>query len=305
MNKAIEKRKEESLTVEKFIKDRSAEFAKVLPGHLSAERMIRLALSAIRTTPHLHECSIQSVAISMMACSALGLEPNTPVGHAYLIPYRCNIAKRGEPKRYEWRCQLIVGYRGMIELFYRSGAVESVQAFPVFDGDKFEVSYGLNPDLVHVPSNDPNRWNPKKLTHTYVVVRLKDSKTPLWAVMDRQQIELHRQRSMAKNSGPWVTDYIAMALKTVVRYVSKWVPFSVEKVNAAQAIEASIEAMNPAAAIGALGPDASEASLRLLEGIPEDVEPTVEDREARTLDDVADDLTEEQAERAAIESEGE
>ena len=279
---AIEK---QPITVLDFVREHTADFAQVLPKHLNAERMSRLALSAIRTTRHLSECSIQSVAVSLMACSALGLEPNTPLGHAYLIPYRCNVAEKGEPKRYEWRCQLVVGYKGYIELFYRSGVVDFVQAFPVFVGDEFRVTYGLDNDLVHIPSTDPLRWRPEKLTHVYAVIRVKDQPKPLWTVLDRAQIELHRSRSMARDSGPWVTDYIKMALKTAIRDITPWVPFAVDRAAIASVAEAAFEASDPAKVVIALGPDAIDATDHLLAGVPDDA-PPVPDEPASTLEDL-------------------
>ena len=286
MTQAIEKRREKPITVLGFLEKKKDEFTKVIPKHMSADRMMRLALSAINTTPHLSECTIQSVAVSLMACSALGLEPNTPLGHAYLIPYNSKVKRNGQWTK-EYRCQLIVGYKGYIELFYRSGIVDSVQAFPVFDGDRFEVTQGLHPDLVHVPSNERYRWNPDKLTHVYAVIRLKDSETPIWSVMDRHQIELRRARSMAKDSGPWVTDYVAMALKTVIRDIVRWVPFSVERLAAASETEGALEAGKADCAILALGPEATEASERLLDGVPKD-EPAddIEVTEKPTLDTI-------------------
>jgi recombination protein RecT len=282
--KAIEKVENKPITALDFIQSHKNEFATVIPQHLSADRMMRLALSAIRTTPHLAECSIQSVAVSLMACSALGLEPNTPLGHAYLIPFNCSVKTNGQWRK-EWRCQLIVGYRGFIELFYRSGVVDSVQAYPVFEGDKFEVKLGLHPDLVHIPSSDKNRWNPSKLTHVYGVINLKNSERPMWSVMDRNQIDMRKERSKARDDGPWNTDFVAMALKTIIRDMHRWVPFSVDKVSAAAASEGAFEAGNPRGAIIALGPDAQESAGLLLEGVPEDEQS--EPDEKPTLNTVA------------------
>jgi len=285
MTQTIEQVKK-PMTVLGFLEAKREEFSKVIPKHMSADRMMRLALSAINTTPHLDECTIQSVAVSLMACSALGLEPNTPLGHAYLIPYNCKTKKNGNWTK-EYRCQLIVGYRGYIELFYRSGVVDSAQAFPVFEGDEFEIKMGLHPDLIHVPSKDKYRWDPKRLTHVYAVIRLKDTETPIWAVMDRNQIEQRRARSKAKDDGPWITDYVAMCLKTVIRDIVRWVPFSVDRLAAASETEGAIDAGRADRAILALGPEATEASERLLEGVPEDEPETIEVTEKPTLDTVA------------------
>lgn len=288
MNKALDKPKngkpDETISVLSFIKKNSSEFAKVIPQHMNADRMLRLALSAIRTTPHLSECTVQSVAVSLMACSALGLEPNTPQGHAYLIPYKCRISKRNEPYRFEYRCQLIIGYRGLIELFYRSGAVQSVQAYPVFKGDQFSIKYGLNQDLVHIPCDDPKRYSEKRLTHVYAIVRLKDGADPIWVVMDRNQIDMVKRRSKAGDEGPWETDYISMAMKTVIRAISRFVPFSVDKISAASSAETAIEAGYARRAVNALGPDVEMNAARLLEGVKDDEPITYEmDEEVHQL----------------------
>jgi recombination protein RecT len=237
---------------------------------MSAERMTRIALSAIRTTPNLAKCTIQSTAVSLMACSALGLEPNTPTGHAYLIPYNTSFKDANGQWKKEYRCQLIIGYKGYIELFYRSGAVESVQCFPVFEGDFFEYSLGLHPELKHTPSKDVNRFNSKKLTHAYCVIKLKGSDTPFWSVMDKGTIEGHRSRSKAADDGPWKTDYVKMALKTVVRDVVPWIPYSVEKPQVAAAFENAAYLGNTKSALLSLGNGAVDASDRLLEGVTED-----------------------------------
>ena len=92
MTEAIEKYQ----TTEEFLNKHAEDFASVLPTHMSKDRMMRIALSALRTTPDLAKCTIQSVAMSLMGCSVLGLEPNTPLGHAYLIPFNKNVAPKGK-----------------------------------------------------------------------------------------------------------------------------------------------------------------------------------------------------------------
>ena len=115
-----------------WIEKHAQDFALVLPKHLTPERMVRLAVSAVRTTPKLAECPIATVASSLMACATLGLEPNTPMGLAYLIPRR---NKRHGNKQ---ECTLLVGYQGLKELMYSSGYVSSVKAREVYEGDLFE-----------------------------------------------------------------------------------------------------------------------------------------------------------------------
>jgi recombination protein RecT len=236
--------------LERFIERHSGDFAMVLPSHLTPERMARLALSAVRTTKGLRECTLASFASSIMACATLGLEPNTPLGHAYLIPRKM----KGVPT-----CTLIVGYQGLIELMYRSGVVASVKAEPVFKDDQFQCEKGLNPVLRHVPGDSDD---PRSLTHVYTIVRWKGGGEPLWDVMTRRQIDARRAIGGRREYSPWETHYIEMACKSGVRGIAKWVPSSTERPALHQAIayEERVERGAMAQAIGALG-DAPAALL--------------------------------------------
>lgn len=225
-----------------------SEIERAVPRHLTGDRLARVALTALRTTKGLSDCTQASFAGCVMACAALGLECNTPLGQAYLIP------RKGE-------CTLVIGYQGMLDLIRRSGLVASIQAFPVFKGDVFEYEQGLNPKLRHIPSQAEDRENKKNLTHAYAIVRLKDKDAdPIVCVMSKAQIDARRGRSMAKDSGPWSTDYVAMALKTVVRDAFKWAPRSAEMAQAARVEDVS-ERHGGAAIINELPEETAKALL--------------------------------------------
>lgn len=192
-----------------------------------------------------------------MACSVLGIEPNTPMGHAYLVPFKNS--KRGG----QYDCQLIIGYRGLAELMYRSGIVSSVRSIPVFEGDEFDYELGLHPDIKHRPGKDADRGaNPDKLTHVYPLIHLREpGMQPIWDVLNRAQVEQRRRRSAASSSGPWVSDYVRMAMKTGIRSIATWVPSSAEKtqaLSAAVAYEEASERGRNIQAVTALGDQASE-----------------------------------------------
>ncbi len=246
-----------------FLQKHSQEFAMVMPKHLNPDRMVRVAMSAVRKTKGLGDCDLGSFASAIMACSVLGLEPNTPLGHAYLIPFKRE-------------CQLIIGYKGLVELMYRSGIVSSVQCRAVFDGDKFKYQFGLHPDIQHEPAG--NNFDPRKLTHVYPVIKLREQgMDPIWDVLDRDQIEQRRRRSKAGGGGPWSTDYVAMARKTGIRSIATWVPSSVERPHmTALAYESSQERGRPQEAIGALGERAQEA-LYQLGTFPKEPDPVGDD----------------------------
>lgn len=252
---AVTKAAAKDNTLAGFLESIKGEMARALPRHMTPDRMARVALTALRTTPHLAECTRESFAASIMACAALGLEPNTPLGQAYLIPRKNN--RNGG--RYE--CSLIIGYQGLLDLARRSGSVAGIQAFPVFEGDRFVVSYGLNPKLEHVPCDDQNREEPGRLTHVYAIVRLKDAGSePLFTVLSRAQVEKRRNRggSASGSFSPWQTDYVAMSLKTAIREVIKWAPRSAEMVRA-ETVELAHE--SGAAPFAALPEESARALL--------------------------------------------
>lgn len=196
----------------------------VMPKHMSSERMYQIALSAVNTTPKLAECSPATILSCVMKCSALGLEPSAVdgLGRAYILPYR---SKQG------MQAQLILGYRGMIALARRSGEIKDISARAVYKGDEFEYSFGLDEKLHHRPAAREHEQG-EKPTHVYMVAHFKDGGHYM-DVMTAQEVEAVRKRSKAANNGPWVTDYEAMAKKTVIRRAFPYLPVSVEAQNAA------------------------------------------------------------------------
>ena len=149
-----------------------------------------------------------------MQAAQLGLEPNTPLGQAYLIPYR-NHGKM--------ECQFQVGYKGMVDLFYRSGG-KILQSEEGYENDAFDFSFGLEPQLRHVPARS-DRGAP---THVYAVFRTKDDGYG-FAVMSMDDVRSHAEKySKAYSSGPWKTNFEEMAKKTVIKKALKYAPMSVE-----------------------------------------------------------------------------
>ena len=90
-----------------------SQIAAALPKHCTPERMIRAGLTAITKTPELANCTQESFFAAMLSLSQWGLEPDGR--HAHLIPYKRT-------------CQLIIDYKGYVQLCYRSGMVKSIIA---------------------------------------------------------------------------------------------------------------------------------------------------------------------------------
>lgn len=186
-----------------------------LPSVITGERFARMVLTAMSNTPQLASCTPKSFLGAMMQAAQLGLEPNTPLGEAYLIPFR---------NHGTLECQFQVGYKGMISLAHRSGLY--VQAHEVYENDEFDVEYGLDPKLVHKPVfND--RGN---VVAYYGMWKDKDGNFG-FEVMSREDIEAHARKysqSYGKGFSPWKTNFDEMAKKTVIKKALKYAPLTTE-----------------------------------------------------------------------------
>lgn len=198
-----------------YLKKAENEIARALPKHITPERMSRIAFTTIRSNPKLLECTIESLMGCVMLSAQFGLEPG-PLGHCWIIPY--NNRKKGIVE-----AQFQIGYKGYLELVNRSNAVKSFTAMVVCKNDHFEYEEGSEPKLIH----RPNFENPGERRLVYAIAHLKDGG---WrsVVMTIKEVEAIRARSQSADSGPWVTDYDAMAKKTVAKQLCKWLPLSIE-----------------------------------------------------------------------------
>ena len=186
-----------------------------LPSVITGERFAHMVLTAMSNTPQLASCTPKSFLGAMMQAAQLGLEPNTPLGEAYLIPFR---------NHGTLECQFQVGYKGMISLAHRSGLY--VQAHEVHENDKFDVEYGLDPKLVHKPVFK-DRGN---VVAYYGMWKDKDGNFG-FEVMSREDIEAHARKysqSYGKGFSPWKTNFDEMAKKTVIKKALKYAPLTTE-----------------------------------------------------------------------------
>lgn len=191
----------------------------VLPKHLTPERALRLAYTAIQQNPKIGQCSQVSIFNAVVEASMLGLEIGGPIGHAHIVPYK------GEAK-------FIPGYKGYMDLAYRSGLVTNFSFHPVYEKDQFKYSYGLRPTLEHIPCEDED---PGYLKYAYAVVHYKTGGFD-FEVVDKRIIESVKKRSPGakSNFSPWNTEDVwVMWCKTAVRRLAKRVPQSPELQRAA------------------------------------------------------------------------
>lgn len=200
-----------SKTMQQYIKLMEGEIAKALPSVITPERFTRMVLSALSVNPKLGHCTPQSFLGAMMTAAQLGVEPNTALGQAYLIPFKNHGVLEA---------QFQLGYKGLIDLAYRSGDVSIIQAHVVYENDDFTYELGLDPTLKHVPAK-ANRGNPVAY---YAMFKTKDGGYG-FEVMSVEDAREHAKRySKSFGNGPWQTNFDEMAKKTVLKRVLKYAP---------------------------------------------------------------------------------
>lgn len=239
-------------TVAAFFDKNKATLQAVLPKHVSPDRMLKIALGALRTTPKLMDCTVESLFGAVVQCAQLGLEPNTPMGHVYLIPFDKKKQQGGQWIVERTDVQIVIGYKGMLDLARRSGQIVSIAAHEVCERDEFDYAYGLDERLEHKPAMGDRG----DIIAFYAVAKLKDG-GHCFEVMSRAQVEGIRDNSQGykaaeanakryKKPGdsPWHNQFAEMGRKTVTRRLFKWLPMSIEMATAS-ALEGRSEAGQP------------------------------------------------------------
>jgi recombination protein RecT len=199
--------------------DRNApELDKLLGPSLSVEQFKTAALTYLRLNPKLYECEPMSVVGGLRLGAQLGLALG-PLGHFYLVPFK------GE-------ATFILGYKGMIELAYRSGNVKRIEANVVREGDAFDFRLGSRAFLDFTPSGPPGE---REWRAVYALAETKQGGKP-FTVLYPEQVERRKARSAAAQSSysPWQTDTEAMWRKTAVRALQAFLP---QTEQLAQAVE--------------------------------------------------------------------
>ena len=224
-----------------MLEKRIGEIANALPKGWDEKRFVRIALTAISSNPKLAQACALSPATflgSMMNAAQLGLEPNTPMGKAYLLPYN-NIDKNTGKKTP--MVQFQIGYLGYIDLAFRSGKVKSITAEVRYEKDFWEYEKGTNEKLRHIPYDE---GDPGNAVGYYAVIHMKDTINPdgtksegavITSYMPKFRVLEHAKRfSKSYNkktgtfSGPWESDFDSMAKKTVLLQALKYAPKAAE-----------------------------------------------------------------------------
>lgn len=204
-----------------------------LPKHLTPDRLVRVAMTAVQRTPKLLDCDRTSFYGAVMMAAQLGIEPDGILGQGYIIPY-------GKT------AQFIPGYKGLITLARNSGEISMIAAHEVRENDQFDFDFGSGDPPTHKFKIGEERG---EVIAFYAIARFKDGSFA-WDMMPTREVDQIRDNSTgyqsakryAKNGvidSPWVNHYVEMGKKTLIRRLAKYLPLSVQK---AVEIEAAVDA---------------------------------------------------------------
>jgi recombinase, phage recT family len=205
--------------VRNLLMSMKGEINNALPQYLPADKFVRTSLTAINSNPKLLQCSPQSLLAAVMNSAQLGLEFNTPLGEAYLIPYGNQV-------------QFQIGYMGLLKLAHNTGQFKRITAKEVHENDDFDIDYGTG-EIKHKPvivgeSGDAIGY--------YAVYETKEGGRDSFYMSKEDAASYGRKFSKSFNSGPWKTNFDAMAKKSCIIQVLKYAPKAIDKPEIGQAM---------------------------------------------------------------------
>ena len=239
--------------MEDLIKRAAKELAKSLPSHMGPARIMQIYLTCLRLNPQLTKCTPASLIGALFVSAQLGLEP--VAGNAYILPF--NNSKNINGK---WvkvlEAQFLIGYKGLVTLFYRHEKAVQINWGVVHEKDDFSYQYGTEQFLKHIPAKEGG-----KVIGYYVVAVLqnggksfmymtkdaciahgqKHSKTFVTEEYDKKQGKRVKCEPHFLAQSPWVTSEELMCLKTTLIQLGKLLPLSIELQRAISADETSRE----------------------------------------------------------------
>jgi recombination protein RecT len=217
--------------------------AAVAGKFLSADRMLRLCVNAVKKTPLLLKCDPETVLGAMMASAALGLEPNTVQQQAFLIPYKARRQIGGQwVDVYE--CQFQVGYRGFVTLAYRSPHIQSFTSGAIHDGDLWENEAGSKTFLRHSVALKDRGPLIGSYAHAHLtsgrevscvlpldeILKIRgrsETFRSLTRAVENAESDKDRARAQAKLAEtPWVMWEDDMAAKSAIKKLAKGLPIA-------------------------------------------------------------------------------
>lgn len=252
-------------SIEGLLAKYEQEIKEALPAHIVGQQFMRLILQEFRLNPKLIQCEPASILGAVMTCARLGLEPG-PLGFVYLIPYQRRI-KQGTAWTQVLEAQVQVGYKGFVQLAYRSGQVANITPYTINANDRFEWHGGHQNEMVHEISDFQNRG---AVQGYYLVIQMKDGSKAVSRPWSVGEIETHRKKFAQTQNGAktpaWEKSFDTMAAKTVFKDMVRWFPISTELVALTTADERTVRSEKGESDLGELLSSIDYSDSEVIEG---------------------------------------
>ena len=215
-------------TVQIALETQRSEFEAALNGAIKTDQFMRLCATAwLAGGPQLQKANWPSFVFACVEAAQLGLKPGNILGECYILGAKDKWKGPGL-----W-ASLRIGYRGMMKLARRGGAVNDMNPEVVYENDDFRETKGTSRGLHHVPWYDPSvgAKEPGEIILAYSTARMRDGHVS-FHVVERAFID----RAAAKSGKPWEDKasnvwqehFEAMAMKTAIRRHCKFLPLPEE-----------------------------------------------------------------------------
>jgi recombination protein RecT len=273
-----------------------------IPRHMTPERMLSVFIQAVKKTPKLREVDTLSLLGAFVSVASVGLEPNTALQHAHIIPFEKNKwnPTTREREKVGVEVNIIFGYQGLLELVYRSGLLRSVHADVIWadedNPDHFRFHYGSGSELFHKPiggEHQPGEMPVWAYTHANMkgdaemfevmpmssILRIRDASQGYQSAMHwiDEANKKKKKPPVSSLETPWIKHFIPMAKKTAFRAAAKWLPKSIELASAISLDEAQERGRIPYGNV-------IEGKASVLDGSLEALTDEYTDREDMTFD---------------------
>lgn len=157
----------------------------------------------------LQSCDPQKVAMECLKAASLNLPLVKGLGFAYVVPYK-NVPT------------FIVGYKGLIQLAQRSGQYRFLNADAVYEGEEVKLNRLTGQfEIVGEKKSD-------KAIGYFAYFQLINGFEKYFYMTAEEVTAYGKKYSKAFESGPWKTEFDAMAKKTVLRRILKFGPMSTD-----------------------------------------------------------------------------
>lgn len=177
---------------------------------------ISSVISVVNGNYMLKGADARTVVGAAIVAATLDLSVVPTLGEAYIVPYKTNG---------NIMAQFQIGYKGLYQLCIRSGQIKFVAAEPVHEGELIKAN-----QFTGEYEFDPAKRQSDKVIGYMACIRMINGfeKTIYWTM---DEVKKHASRfSQAYRQGkntPWITDFDAMASKTVLKeLLNKYAPKS-------------------------------------------------------------------------------